>query len=56
MIHSVSNSAGVSNWSQQQPPPPAQPAKPKHHEKQDSVELSREAQLAAANKRQTEKL
>jgi hypothetical protein len=46
MINSISSSAGVQQWAQQQPQRTAPPAKPAHHQKQDSVQLSQQAQKA----------
>ena len=47
MINSVSHSAGVTLWQQQQATQRTeQPSQPKPHQKQDSVKLSPEAQKA----------
>jgi hypothetical protein len=50
MILSVNNSAGVTNWIASQPDRTALPPKPKEHEKQDTVQLSQEAQRAAEDR------
>ena len=55
MINSVSQSAGVDYWHQPHSERTAPPTKPKQHEKEDTVQLSRQAQKAVEASHQQDK-